>query len=292
MNFTKGILLAGGSGNRLFPLTSVLSKHLLPVYDKPMLHYPLATLMLAGVREILVITTPFDRPLISGLLGDGGDLGLEITYAEQDKPSGIAEALLIGRDFLDGEPVVLALGDNIFFGHGLRDLLARAGVRREGATIFASWVADPERFGVVEFDAENTVVSIKEKPRHPRSNYAVTGLYFFDGQASDLSAQLRPSERGELEITDLVNRYLAMGQLRAQRLERGFAWMDAGTPDALLDAANYVSTIERRQGLKIACVEEIAWRMGWIDENKLLTLAEAAGRNDYGDYLRSIVLTV
>jgi glucose-1-phosphate thymidylyltransferase len=291
MSKLKGILLAGGSGTRLHPLTAVFSKHLLPVYDKPLIHYPLATLMLAGVREILVITTPTDRPLISNLLGDGSDLGIELTYAEQARPAGIAEAFLIGRDFLAGDPVVMALGDNIFFGHGLRDLLARAGAQREGATVFAYWVADPRRFGVIELDGENKVIGVEEKPLEPRSNYAATGLYFFDGKASEFAAGLKPSDRGELEITDLVRCYLELDQLRALRLERGFAWMDAGTPDALLDAANYVSTIERRQGLKIACVEEIAWRMGWIDDGQLLALAENAGRGDYGGYLRGVVAT-
>ncbi|MBT3533971.1 MAG: glucose-1-phosphate thymidylyltransferase RfbA [Rhodospirillaceae bacterium] len=291
MSNLKGILLAGGSGSRLFPLTAAFSKHLLPVYDKPLIHYPLATLMLAGVRDILVITTPSDRALISGLLGDGGSLGINLTYAEQQRPSGIAEALLIGRDFLAGDPVVLALGDNIFFGHGLPELLARAKAQREGATIFAYWVADPKRFGVVELAGDHKVIGIEEKPLNPRSNYAVTGLYFFDGRASDLAAELQPSARGELEITDLVRRYLEMGQLQAQRLGRGFAWMDAGTPDALLDSANYVATIERRQGLKIACVEEIAWRMGWIDEDALMALADTSGSGNYGDYLRGIVTT-
>jgi glucose-1-phosphate thymidylyltransferase len=291
MQETKGILLAGGSGTRLFPLTAVISKHLLPVYDKPLIHYSLATLMLAGIRKILIITTPTDRALITGLLGDGSDLGLELSYAEQARPTGIAEAFLIGRDFLAGVPVALALGDNIFFGHGLRDLLARAQEQSSGASVFAYWVADPKRFGVVELDAENNVMGVEEKPAQPRSNYAITGLYFFDGQASDLAAALQPSARGELEVTDLIQRYLDLGQLRAHRLERGFAWMDAGTPDALLDAANYVSTIERRQGLKIACVEEIAWRMGWIDERQLTRLAETSGRSDHADYLQSIMTT-
>lgn len=291
MSATKGILLAAGSGTRLFPLTAVFSKHLLPVYDKPLIHYPLSTLMLAGVRDILVITTPTDHHLISNLLGDGNNLGIKLTYAAQERPAGIAEALLIGAKFLAGQPVVLALGDNIFFGHGLRDLLKQAGSQSDGATVFAYWVANPQRFGVVELEGENKVTSIEEKPLHPRSKYAVTGLYFFDGQASELSAGLQPSARGELEVTDLVRRYLEMGQLRAHRLERGFAWMDAGTPDALIDASNYVSTIERRQGLKIACVEEIAWRMGWIDDSQLLSLAETSGRGDYSDYLRNVIAT-
>jgi glucose-1-phosphate thymidylyltransferase len=281
----KGILLAGGTGSRLYPLTSVVTKQMLPVYDKPLLYYPLATLMLAGIKDILVISTPEDQPAYQRLLGDGGQLGLSLSYAAQPKPNGIAEALLIGKSFLAGARVMLILGDNIFFGHGLQPVLHMAREKTDGATIFGYWVSDPKRFGVVDLDTDGNPTAITEKPTEPRSHYAVTGLYFYDHRASDLAAELTPSARGELEITDLNRRYLELGELSVHRLQRGFAWLDAGTPDALLDAANYVATLERRQGLKIACLEEIAWRQQWIDNAGLNSLVEAMPDNSYRDYL-------
>jgi len=284
----KGILLAGGTGSRLFPLTSMVTKQMLPVYDKPLLYYPLATLMLAGIRDILVISTPEDQPSYQRLLGDGNHLGLSLSYAVQQEPNGIAEALLIGRSFLAGARVMLILGDNIFFGHGLQPVLRTAREKADGATIFGYWVSDPERFGIVELDRDGNPVAIVEKPAQPRSHYAVTGLYFYDHRASDLAADLTPSARGELEITDLNRRYLELGKLSVHRLQRGFAWLDAGTPDALLDAANYVATLERRQGLKIACLEEIAWRQQWIDDTGLNSIIAAMPRNSYRDYLIGI----
>ena len=285
----KGILLAGGTGSRLHPMTSVISKQLLPVYDKPMIHYPLATLMLAGIREILVITTPADAPLIQALVGDGSRWGVDIRYARQDEPRGIAEAFLIGADFVGQSSVALVLGDNIFFGHGLGSMLRKARRQTEGATIFGYWVANPERFGVVELGANDEVLGLEEKPKTPRSHYAVTGLYFYDNQVLDICAGLTASARGELEITDVNQRYLERGQLSALRLERGFAWLDAGTPDSLLDAANYISTIERRQGLKISCLEEIAWRSGWIDDAAFTALAAAMPRGSYREYLETLL---
>ncbi|MDQ7246933.1 glucose-1-phosphate thymidylyltransferase RfbA [Dongia sedimenti] len=285
----KGIILAGGAGSRLRPVTTSVNKHLLAVYDKPLVYYPLATVMLSGAREILLIVRPEDETAYRNLFGDGSALGLTIQYRCQERPRGVADALLIGRDFVAGEPVVLALGDNIFFGHGLRAILKGATSRREGATIFCYWVNDPERFGVAELDAgQQRVVGLAEKPKEPKSNYAVTGLYFYDAQAADLAASLEPSERGELEITDLNLAYLARGQLHCHILERGFAWLDTGTPDALLDAANYIATIERRQGLKIACIEEIAWRQDWIDGHQLRTLADRHGDTPYGRYLADL----
>ena len=285
MSAIKGILLAGGTGSRLYPLTSVVTKQMLPVYDKPLLYYPLATLMLAGIKDILVISTPEDQPAYQRLLGDGGQLGLSLSYAAQPKPNGIAEALLIGKSFLAGARVMLILGDNIFFGHGLQPVLHMAREKTDGATIFGYWVSDPKRFGVVDLDTDGNPTAITEKPTEPRSHYAVTGLYFYDHRASDLAAELTPSARGELEITDLNRRYLELGELSVHRLQRGFAWLDAGTPDALLDAANYVATLERRQGLKIACLEEIAWRQQWIDNAGLNSLVEAMPDNSYRDYL-------
>lgn len=285
MSAIKGILLAGGTGSRLYPLTSVVTKQMLPVYDKPLLYYPLATLMLAGVRDILVISTPEDLPSYQRLLGDGGHLGLALSYAVQPQPNGIAEALLIGQSFLAGARVMLILGDNIFFGHGLQPVLHAAREKTDGATIFGYWVSDPQRFGVVNLDSGGNPTAIAEKPEKPSSHYAVTGLYFYDHQAADLAAELTPSARGELEITDLNRRYLELGNLAVHRLQRGFAWLDAGTPDALLDAANYVATLERRQGLKIGCVEEIAWRAGWISDSDLERLAAPVKDVDYGRYL-------
>ncbi|MDA1100684.1 MAG: glucose-1-phosphate thymidylyltransferase RfbA [Proteobacteria bacterium] len=285
----KGILLAGGTGSRLYPLTSVVTKQMLPVYDKPLLYYPLATLMLAGIREILVISTPEDQPNYQRLLGDGGQLGLSLSYAVQTQPNGIAEALLIGQSFLAGNRVMLILGDNIFFGHGLQPILHAARENTDGATIFAYWVPDPQRFGVVDLDEDGNPTAISEKPENPRSHYAVTGLYFYDHRACEIAAGLKPSARGELEITDINRRYLELGDLSVHRLQRGFAWLDAGTPDALLDAANYVATLERRQGLKIGCIEEIAWRAGWINAGDLERLAAPIKHVDYGRYLLSLL---
>ena len=286
----KGILLAGGTGSRLYPLTATYCKQLLAVYDKPLVYYSLATLMLAGIREILLISRPGDLPLFRQLLGDGSKLGLAIEYATQAEPRGIAEAFVIGRQFIGQNRVALVLGDNIFVGHGLKRFLARATAQTSGATIFGYWVSDPRGFGVVEFDAKGNVLSIEEKPSEPRSHYAVTGLYFYDDRVVEFASGLRPSSRGELEITDLNNVYRAAGALTGLRFERGFAWLDAGTPESLLEAANYVSAIEKRQGLKIACVEEIAWRMGWIDDDALAALALAGNNSGYGNYLRSLLL--
>lgn len=284
----KGIILAGGAGSRLKPMTTSVNKHLLSVYDKPLIYYPLATVMLSGVREILFIVRPEDEQSYRLLLGDGSALGLKLEYRLQDRPRGIADAFLIARDFIGDEHVVLALGDNIFFGHALRGILADARAYRDGATIFCYRVSDPERFGVAVLDAEDRVVDLVEKPSEPKSNYAVTGLYFYDPSVVRIAAALQPSGRGELEITDVNRQYLAEGRLRCRVLERGFAWLDTGTPDALLDAANYIATIERRQGLKIACIEEIAWRQGWIDDAALARLAEAQSNTEYGVYLAEL----
>ncbi len=284
----KGIILAAGPGTRLYPLTVSVSKQLMPVYDKPMIYYPLSTLMLAGIREILIITSPQDRPLFEKMLGDGARWGLALSYAVQPKPEGIAQSLLIARDFTAGEHAALILGDNIFYGRGLSAILRRAVTQTEGATVFGYLVSDPERYGVVEFDAEGRAISIEEKPKKPKSNYAVTGLYFYDPQAADIAAAITPSARGELEITDVNRRYLEMGKLRVEKLGRGFAWLETGTHESLLDAAEFIATIERRQGLKIACVEEIAWRMGWIDTGRLAKLAEEAPDSTYGRYLRRL----
>jgi glucose-1-phosphate thymidylyltransferase len=281
----KGIILAGGSGTRLFPLTRVVSKQLLPVYDKPMIYYPLSVLMLAGVREILVISTPHDLPCFRELLEDGSGLGLSIEYAAQPRPEGLAQAFLIGRDFIDGGSVALVLGDNIFYGDGFSRILRGAGQLTEGALVFGYPVQDPERYGVVEFDADRRVVSIEEKPAHPKSEYAVPGLYFYDRQVCDLAAALKPSPRGELEITDLNLAYLQRGQLRVELLGRGFAWLDTGTHEALMQAANFVQTIQARQGLKVSCVEEIAFRMGYIDGAVLEAAGRSMAANDYGRYL-------
>lgn len=286
MTQRKGIILAGGAGTRLHPLTLAVSKQLLPVYDKPLIYYPLSVLMLAGIREVLLITTPQDQPQFKQLLGDGSRFGMTIAYAQQPSPDGLAQAFLIGRDFLDGAPSVLVLGDNIFYGHDLPALMTRAAARDRGATIFAYAVQDPERYGVVELDASGRVLSLEEKPAKPRSSFAATGLYFYDGRASELAASLKPSPRGELEITDLNRRYLEEGQLHAETMGRGYAWFDAGTHESLLDAGQFIATLERRQTLQIACPEEIAWRQGWIDDEELARQADALAKNDYGRYLQ------
>jgi len=285
----KGILLAGGAGTRLYPATQVISKQLLPVYDKPMVYYPLTTLMLAGIREILIISTPQDTPRYQDLLGDGKRWGLRLHYAVQPKPGGIGQAFLIGKQFIGGEPVALILGDNIFHGHEMQSLLRPAMQRERGATVFAYPVKDPERYGVVEFDKQGKAKSIEEKPKEPRSRYAVTGLYFLDGRASEIAARMKPSARGELEITDVLNEYLKQGELTAVPLGRGLAWLDTGTHEALLEAAHFIETIERRQGLKIACPEEVAYRMGFIDARQLEELARPLEKSSYGQYLRTVL---
>ncbi len=282
----KGIILAGGAGTRLHPITRVVSKQLLPVYDKPMVYYPLSVLMLAGIRDILVISTPEDLPLFRRLLGGGEQWGLRFQYAEQPRPEGLAQAFLIGRDFIGSEPVGLILGDNIFYGQGLRELLREAGRLREGGLIFGYPVTDPERYGVVQFDASGRAVSIEEKPQKPRSRYAVPGLYFYDSGVADVAAKLKPSARGELEITDLNLDYLRRGALRVERIGRGIAWFDTGTHESLLQAANFVQTIEQRQGLKIACVEELAYRLGYVGKEELERMGAAMARSEYGAYLQ------
>ncbi|RFF30077.1 glucose-1-phosphate thymidylyltransferase RfbA [Wenzhouxiangella sediminis] len=287
----RGIILAGGSGTRLYPLTQVISKQLLPVYDKPMIYYPLSTMMQAGIREILIITTPHEQALFQKLLGDGSQWGIELSYAVQDEPRGLADAFIIGREFIDGRPSCLILGDNIFHGGGMRELLERANAREHGATVFGYWVSDPERYGVVEMDAQGRVLSLEEKPERPKSNYAVTGLYFYDERACDFAAELEPSERGELEITDLNRRYLEAGDLTVERMGRGYAWLDTGTHASLQQASSYIETLESRQGLRVACPEEIAFRQGWIGANELLALAEPLTKSGYGDYLRMIART-
>ncbi|WP_448243421.1 glucose-1-phosphate thymidylyltransferase RfbA [Pseudoxanthomonas mexicana] len=288
MTKRKGIILAGGSGTRLYPLTQAISKQLLPVYDKPMIYYPLSVLMLAGIREVLVINTPHEQALFKALLGDGSQWGMDIQYAAQPSPDGLAQAYLIGRDFVAGQPSCLVLGDNIFYGHGFTDMLRRADARSEGATVFGYWVNDPERYGVAEFDAQGRVVGIEEKPPNPRSNYAVTGLYFYDGHASDYAAELKPSPRGELEITDLNRRYLEAGALHLEPLGRGHAWLDTGTHQSLLEASNFIETIEARQGLRVCCPEEIAFGNGWIDAAQVEKLAAPLAKNGYGQYLLSL----
>ncbi|HHP7239796.1 glucose-1-phosphate thymidylyltransferase RfbA [Longibacter sp.] len=285
----KGIILAGGSGTRLYPVTQALSKQLVPIYDKPMVYYPLATLMLAGIRDILLISTPTDLPRFEALLGDGADWGINIHYAEQPEPKGIPQAFTIGRDFIGSDPVCLILGDNLFYGQGFKELLQHAAAATAGASVFAYYVADPERYGVVDFDDEERVLSIEEKPSEPRSNYAVTGLYFYDNEVVDLAASLQPSRRGELEITDLNRIYLQRGELGVHLMGRGMAWLDTGTHEALLQASNFVQTIESRQGLKVNCPEEIAWRNGWISDERLAAIGSAMANNRYGQYLTGLL---
>jgi len=283
-----GLLLAGGTGTRLHPLTRVVSKQLLPVYDKPMVYYPLTTLMLAGIREVLVITTPHDQPAFSSLLGDGSAWGMTLRYAVQPHPAGLADAFRVGRDFINGRPSALVLGDNLFYGHALSGLLQAANASAIGATVFANRVANPQAYGVVAFDSDGRAVSIEEKPAAPTSPWAVTGLYFYDSQVVDIAATLTPSPRGELEITDVNRAYLERGQLRVERLGRGTAWLDTGTPDSLLQAGEFVQVVEQRQGLKIGAPEEVAWRMGFIDRDQLARLGAAMGRNGYGQYLQRL----
>ncbi|GAB4359068.1 MAG: glucose-1-phosphate thymidylyltransferase RfbA [Methylohalobius crimeensis] len=285
----KGIILAGGAGTRLHPLTHAVSKQLLPVYDKPMIYYPLATLMLAGIREILIITTPHDAPLFQRLLEDGSQWGIRLSYAVQPEPGGLAQAFVIGEDFVGTDPSCLILGDNIFYGHGLTELLASASRRQEGATVFGYWVKDPERYGVAAFDSRGKVVGLEEKPSHPKSRWAVTGIYFYDGKACELAKSLQPSSRGELEITDLNARYLDQGRLHLKKLGRGIAWLDTGTHESLMQASQFIQTIEERQGLKVCCPEEIAYAQEWIDADQLARQAEVFKKNGYGAYLKRVL---
>jgi glucose-1-phosphate thymidylyltransferase len=287
----KGIVLAGGSGTRLYPLTRAMSKQLFPVYDKPMIYYPLSTLMLAGIRDILIICMPGDRPQFERLLGDGSQWGIRLQYAVQPEPEGLAQAFLIGRDFIGADRVALILGDNLFFGHGLQDLLQRAAGRGEGATIFIYQVSDPERYGVVSFDSAGRVSGIEEKPKQPASNWAVTGLYFFDNQVISYASEVKPSCRGELEITDVIARYLREHTLQVEKMGRGFAWLDTGTFNSLVEAASFVQTLEQRQGLKICCPEEISYRLGFITRGQLAELSRSLGKSSYGDYLARLLET-
>ena len=285
----NGIILAGGSGTRLYQITQAISKQLLPVYDKPMIYYPLSVLMLAGIREVLIINTPHEQELFKRLLGDGSQWGMKIEYAVQPSPDGLAQAFLIGREFLAGGPSCLVLGDNIFHGHGLTELLRRADARSDGATVFGYWVRDPERYGVAEFDAAGKVVGLEEKPSKPKSSYAVTGLYFYDGRASEFAAALAPSPRGELEITDLNRCYLDDGSLQLEKMGRGYAWLDTGTHESLVEASTFIETIEKRQGLRVCCPEEIAYFNGWIDAGQLRALAQPLAKNGYGQYLLGLL---
>jgi len=285
----KGIILAGGSGSRLNPLTKAISKQLIPVYDKPMIYYPLSTLMLAGIKDILIISTPQDLPKFRELFEDGGKIGLNISYQDQPKPEGIAQAFIIGEDFIGKDSVCLILGDNIFYGHSLSITLQRMANLKSGAHIFGYWVSDPQRYGIVEFNQKNEVISIEEKPQHPKSNYAIPGLYFYDNEVINIAKNLKPSARGELEITDVNLEYLKQGNLKVELLGRGYAWLDTGTPDSLMDASNYIATIERRQGLKIGCIEEVAYRMGYIEQGQLRKIINQSPENDYKKYLRVIL---
>ena len=285
----KGIILAGGSGTRLYPVTNVVCKQLLPIYDKPMIYYPLSVLMLAGIREILIISTPEDRAKFEGLFGDGSRIGLRISYAVQEKPDGLAQAFIIGKDFIGDENCCLILGDNVFFGHSLPEILNRAVKMESGGLVFGYWVNDPQRYGVVEFDDDGNVLSLEEKPVKPKSNYALPGLYFFDSKVTKIAREIKPSARGELEITAVMNEYLKRGELKVELLGRGFAWLDTGTHESFIEAALFIQTIQKRQGLKIACVEEIAWHMGYIDSARLKQLAEPYLKNEYGQYLMQII---
>ena len=289
MTQRKGIILAGGSGTRLHPATLAISKQLLPVYDKPMVYYPLSTLMLAGIRDILLISTPQDTPRFQALLGDGSQWGINLSYCVQPSPDGLAQAFILGKDFVGNNPSALVLGDNIYYGHALQDLLTSANDRQTGASVFAYHVTDPERYGVVDFDVSHRALSIEEKPKQPKSNYAVTGLYFYDNQVCDIAASIKPSARGELEITDVNSRYLDQGQLNVEIMGRGYAWLDTGTHDSLLEAGQFIATLERRQGLKVACLEEVAYRWGWITAEQVEKLAQPMLKNGYGQYLLKVI---